>query len=150
MHRLAAGLVAGAVGTSALNVATYLDMVIRARGASSTPEQAVEKMTNLADVDLGDGERAENRKQALGALLGYATGAGAALTYGLLSGRRRPSWPVGVLALTAMAMAGSDAPLTLAGVTDPRRWSVTDWVSDVVPHLAYGITAYAAYELLRS
>ncbi|MGR6923879.1 hypothetical protein ACU635_57280 [[Actinomadura] parvosata] len=150
MHTLVKGLIAGAAGTSALNIATYLDMVIRARAASSIPQQAVEKLSALTDVSLGGGERAENRKEALGSLLGYATGAGAALCYALLADGRRPSWPVGVSALTALAMAGSNAPLTALGTTDPREWPPSAWISDALPHLAYGITAYAAYELLRS
>ncbi|PZG17882.1 hypothetical protein [Nonomuraea aridisoli] len=150
MHTLVKGLIAGAAGTSALNLATYLDMVIRGRGSSSTPQQAVEKLTDLADVDLGEAEQAENRKQALGSLMGYGTGAGAALCYALLSARRRPPWPAGVLGLTALAMLGSNGPLTALGVTDPREWPPSSWVSDAVPHLAYGITAYAAYEMLRA
>jgi hypothetical protein len=81
-------------------------------------------------------------------LLGYGTGAGAAIAYGLAAERWRPAWPVGVLALAALAMAASNAPLTILGATDPRTWSAEAWVSDAVPHLAYGITAYAAYELL--
>ncbi|MGP4100740.1 hypothetical protein [Nonomuraea sp. KM90] len=150
MHTLVKGLIAGAAGTSALNVASYLDMVIRARGASSTPGQAVERLAGLAEVDLGDGERGEHRKEALGSLLGYGTGAGAAVCYGLLASGRRPPCAVGVLGLTALAMLGSNAPLTALGATDPREWTASAWVSDVLPHLAYGITAYAAYELLRS
>ncbi|WP_245775253.1 hypothetical protein [Nonomuraea wenchangensis] len=144
------GLIAGAAGTSALNAVTYLDMAIRARPASSTPQQAVDKMADLVDVDLGEGEQADSRREALGSLLGYGTGAGAALCFGLAAERWRPSWPVGVLALTALAMVGSNAPLTLLGTTDPRSWSATDWISDVVPHLAYGVTAYAAHRLLST
>ncbi|MEU3465011.1 hypothetical protein ABZ721_34300 [Streptomyces sp. NPDC006733] len=34
-------------------------------------------------------------------------------------------------------------PGAAAGVSDPRRWSRTDWISDAVPHLAYGLAAYA-------
>ncbi len=150
MHTLVRGLIAGAAGTSALNAVTYLDMAIRARPASSTPQQAVDKMADLVDVDLGEEEQAANRREALGSLLGYGTGAGAALCYGLAAERWRPSWPVGVLALTALAMVGSNAPLTLLGTTDPRSWSATDWISDVVPHLAYGVTAYAAHRLLST
>jgi len=31
------------------------------------------------------------------------------------------------------------------GVSDPRSWGATDWASDVVPHLAYGlVTAWTA------
>ncbi|RSN00210.1 hypothetical protein DMB42_40510 [Nonomuraea sp. WAC 01424] len=148
MHTLVKGLVAGAAGTTALNTASYLDMLVRARGASSTPRQAVEKLSDLTHTDLGDGDRAANRTEALGSLMGYATGIGAAVAYGVLSGRRR-SWPVGVLALTVLAMSGSNVPLTLLGATDPRTWPASAWVSDVVPHLAYGVAAYAAYELMR-
>jgi hypothetical protein len=36
------GAMAGAAGTTALNAVTYMDMVVRGRGASSTPEQVVE------------------------------------------------------------------------------------------------------------
>jgi hypothetical protein len=25
------------------------------------------------------------------------------------------------------------------GVTDPRTWSVVDWISDLVPHFGYGV-----------
>jgi hypothetical protein len=28
--------------------------------------------------------------------------------------------------------------MTVLGVTDPRTWSASDWMSDVVPHVAYG------------
>jgi hypothetical protein len=40
-------------------------------------------------------------------------------------------------------MAGSNAPMTVLGITDPRTWSAADWVSDVVPHLAYGVVTAA-------
>ncbi|MFC4115592.1 hypothetical protein [Nonomuraea zeae] len=150
MHTLVKGLIAGAAGTSALNIASYLDMLIRARGASSIPEQAAGRLADLADVDLGQGEQAGHRKEALGALLGYGTGAGAGVCYALLSSGRRLPWPAGVLALTALAMTGSNAPLALLGTTDPRQWSAADWISDAVPHLAYGVAAYAADRMLSS
>ncbi|WP_432855490.1 hypothetical protein ACQPXB_22475 [Amycolatopsis sp. CA-161197] len=31
------------------------------------------------------------------------------------------------------------------GVSNPRNWSLSDWVSDVVPHIAYGWVMTAAY-----
>jgi uncharacterized membrane protein len=34
--------------------------------------------------------------------------------------------------------------MTLLGLTEPRRWSATDWAADVVPHLVYGVTTHAA------
>ncbi|WUI01508.1 hypothetical protein OHR68_06710 [Spirillospora sp. NBC_00431] len=141
------GLIAGAAGTSALNAVTYLDMAVRGRGASDTPGETLQKMADDVHVDLGEGEKAENRKEALGTLLGFGTGLGAALCYAPFA-RRRVPWPVGVLALGALAMAGANVPMTVLGVTDPRQWSAEGWVSDVVPHLVYGAVAYAAYERL--
>jgi hypothetical protein len=43
-------------------------------------------------------------------------------------------------------MAGSDLPMTALGLTDPREWDAASWASDVVPHLAYGMAAAAAYQ----
>ncbi|MFD0690664.1 hypothetical protein [Actinomadura fibrosa] len=146
MNRLIRGMVAGAAGTTALNAATYLDMALRGRPASSTPEQSVERLAGAAGVDLGEGEEAENRKAGLGPLLGLATGIGAAACYALLVPGRLPR-PVAALALTGLAMAGSSAPMTLLGLTDPREWSASDWLSDAIPHLAYGVVAAAALDM---
>ncbi len=45
---------------------------------------------------------------------------------------------------SAAALVGSNGPMTALGVTDPRTWSGSDWISDVVPHVAYGVvTAFA-------
>ncbi|MEU4575458.1 hypothetical protein [Nonomuraea sp. NPDC023979] len=148
MHVLLKSWLAGAAGTSALNTCSYLDMAIRARPASGTPRRAIADLAARAHVDLGDDERAGHRKDALGALLGYGTGAMAALCYGLLTSGRRPAWPVGVPMLAGLAMIGSTGPLTALGITDPRTWSAADWISDVVPHLAYGVAAYLAYASL--
>ena len=46
------GAAAGAAGTTALNTMTYLDMVWRARPASSTPETTVKKMAELTRVPV--------------------------------------------------------------------------------------------------
>ncbi|MFI0480869.1 hypothetical protein [Actinomadura sp. 9N215] len=122
-------------------------MAVRGRGASSTPQETLERLADDVHVDLGEGEKAENRQEALGALLGFGAGVGAALCYAPLA-RRRVPWPVGVVALGALAMAGANVPMTVLGVTDPREWSAEGWVSDVVPHLVYGAAAYAAFERL--
>jgi hypothetical protein len=147
MGALVSGLIAGAAGTTALNAVTYVDMAIRARPASSTPERSVERLAEAADVDLGEGEEAANRRAGLGPLLGYATGLGTAVGYALFARRRH-----GVLGsaaiLTVAATAGSNLPMTLLGVTDPRRWSAKDWLSDVVPHAAYGLVTALALKLL--
>ena len=149
MRTLINGLIAGAAGTAALNAATYLDMAVRARGGSSTPEDTVQKLADGVNVSLGEEEeQAENRKQGLGALMGFGTGVGAALAYGAVT-RHRTSWPVGVLTLTALATLGSNVPMVAMGITDPREWSVSSWVSDIAPHIVYGAAAYVAYEKLR-
>jgi hypothetical protein len=69
------GAAAGAAGTSALNAVTYLDMALRARPASSTPQDTVEAATRKASVHVpGVGEDRDNRVSALGSLMGLATG----------------------------------------------------------------------------
>ena len=44
------GAAAGAAGTTALNATTYLDMVLRGRSASSTPEDTMRYLSDLAHV----------------------------------------------------------------------------------------------------
>ncbi|NKZ04892.1 hypothetical protein [Actinomadura latina] len=149
MDRLTRGLVAGAAGTAALNAVTYLDMAVRGRPASNTPEQSVEKIVDMTGADLGDGEKAENRLAGLGPMLGFGTGLGAGILYGLIAGSRRIPKPAGAALLTGLAMAGSSAPMTALGLTDPREWSASDWVVDAVPHLAYGAVAAGVYDALR-
>jgi hypothetical protein len=40
------GAAAGAAGTTVLNAVTYVDMALRARPASSTPERTVDTIAN--------------------------------------------------------------------------------------------------------
>ncbi|MBW4705765.1 hypothetical protein [Micromonospora sp. RL09-050-HVF-A] len=141
-------LIAGAAGASALNAVTYLDMVVRARQASSTAEDSAGRLAELAHVDLGDARTATNRRSGLGPLLGYVTSVAAAVGYMAAGGRRLPLG-VSTLALTGLAMIGSNGPLTLLRVTDPRTWSATDWVADLVPHLAYGAVTAVTLRALR-
>jgi hypothetical protein len=35
------------------------------------------------------------------------------------------------------------------GITSPTAWSVEDWASDLVPHLAYGVVLWATYAAAR-
>jgi hypothetical protein len=58
--------------------------------------------------------------------------------------------PFGLLALAAGlgANVGSVAPMTALGVDDPRLWSASSWLSDLVPHLAYGAVTSAVFERL--
>lgn len=158
-----AGVGAGAIGSVALNVTTYLDMVLRGRSASDVPARTAGKLADLAGVDLGGGAggvaenpdqrraraTAESRRTGIGALLGYATGLGVGALFGILSPllRRLPLPATGLL-LGAAAMAGSDVPTTSLGVTDPRRWGAPGWMADIVPHMAYGLFTALAFRTL--
>jgi len=139
------GAAAGAAGTTALNAVSYLDMARRGRPASDMPEKAADKLAELAGHPVeGSGEVLQNRLVGLGALSGIATG----VSVGAVAGFLRPIvlrlGPVfGPLLIGGAAMAASDLPLVKLGLTDTKEWSSTDWVSDVVPHLAFGIAAYA-------
>lgn len=52
------------------------------------------------------------------------------------------------LALAASAMIGSNALPIALGLTNPRSWTLDDWLTDAGPHLAYGIVAALTYEAL--
>lgn len=141
--------IAGAAGSTALNVVSYLDMVLRARPASGTPDATAGRLAEIGHVDLGEPQRAAHRRAGLGPLLGYTLGVGAAVGYALLTRGRHLRPPVAVAALGGAVMTLSDTTMTALGVTDPRRWSRTDWLSDLVPHLAYGVVAAATWHRLR-
>ena len=146
-NRIVAGLAAGAAGTLALNVAGYMDMLVRARPASKLPARVAGRMAEEIGLPLG-GE--ENRQEALGALLGYANGLGIGVAYGILRlvMPRPPTWLAGA-ALGSLAMAASDYPATRLGLTDPQQWSGADWMADVVPHMAYGVITALTYETIK-
>lgn len=145
-----AGAAAGAAGTTALNLVTYLDMAIRGRPASRTPEETVERMLAAARVRLPGGpERRPNRVTGIGAALGMATG----VAVGALAGAARDAGvrlplPAGTAAITGVVLLAANGPMTVLGVTDPRTWSRADWLSDVVPHLAYGLVTSAVVQRL--
>jgi hypothetical protein len=147
-RNIALGLLAGAAGTAALNLVTYLDMALRGRPPSELPAKAVELGTDKANISLGDEEHAPNRKEALGALLGYLTGLSIGAAFGELRAHRRV--PAGVAAglLGLGAMAATDIPMTVAGLTDLRTWRTQDWLSDLAPHLTYGAITGLTYEAM--
>jgi len=147
MRRLLVGAAAGAAGTTALNAATYLDMVLRGRPASETPSQTMEKLAEQRSISVpGDEAQRANRLSAAGALAGLGTGVVIGGAYGLINAFGfRPSLGPGALLATVMAMAGSNIPMTKLGVTDPATWKAADWLSDVVPHLAYGFVTVVAF-----
>ena len=131
------GAAAGAAATTALNAVTYLDMALRGRPSSSTPEQTVEKLAEKAHVQIpGDEEHRQNRVQGLGPLTGLVAGIGVGVVAGLA---RAAGFGSSTLLTTAGVLVAANGPMTVLGITDPRSWSATDWISDVVPHLAYGL-----------
>lgn len=168
-NRIVAGAIAGAAGVVALNAAGYLDMLLRGRPASDLPARVAGKLADEmglpldlnsdADSDdddvseLGDEDEPDapaNRREALGALLGLANGVGIGVCYGIarLILPRPPAWLAGT-ALGAAAMAASDYPATRLGLTEPRDWTATDWASDVLPHMAFGVVTAIAFEAAR-
>jgi xanthosine utilization system XapX-like protein len=145
---LMAGIFAGAAGTTALDIVTYLDMTVRGRPASVLPAQAAGKLADRAGVDLGSGGVAESRREGVGALLGYGAGLGVGGLYGLLAGDRRVPLPVAALGLSVAAMTAGAIPYTALRLTDPREWDASSWATDAVPHLVYGLTAAVVHRRL--
>jgi hypothetical protein len=148
--RLAGGALAGAAGTTALNATTFLDMAARGRPASSTPEETVERLLGLVGLEVpGDDEQRKARTTAPGSLLGALAGVSAGVAVGAIRSAGRPRSGAGTFLATAAAgLLVGNAPMTLLRVTDPRTWSATDWLADVVPHLAYAAAATATFEAL--
>ena len=116
------GAAAGAAGSTALNAVTYLDMVVRGRGTSSTPEQTVEKLAELAHVQIpGDDETRSNRVQGLGPITGLVAGVGVGVVVGLVRAAGYRSQPlVGTLLTTLGVLVATNGPMTVLGITDPR------------------------------
>ncbi|WP_222264802.1 hypothetical protein [Modestobacter marinus] len=142
------GAAAGAAGTSALNAVTYLDMVVRGRASSSTPERTVEALAEKAHVPIpGDGQTRSNRVEGLGPLTGLAAGIGVGVLTGLVRATGFRSRPlVGTGLISAGVLVAANGPMTALGITDPRTWSTTDWVSDVVPHVVYAAVVKATMD----
>lgn len=139
------GAAAGAAGTTVLNAVTYLDMAIRGRPSSSTPEASIEKLSERLELPIpGEGDTRTNRVAGLGPLLGIAAGVGVGALLGLAT---KAGWRPSLAMTSAVASVGAlivgNGPMTVLGVTDPRTWSASDWTSDVVPHLAYGVVTAA-------
>jgi hypothetical protein len=149
---IAAGAAAGAAGTTVLNAITYLDMALRARPASSTPEESARRLAHALGTELpGDEEQQQNRAAGLGPLLGLGAGIGSGVLAATVRALGwRPGRALGTAATTATVLLAANAPMTLLKVTDPRTWSAADWASDIVPHLGYGITADAVLRALEA
>ena len=148
-----AGAAAGAAGTVALDVASYGDMVVRGRPSSGVPAKVAGTLADQFGVSLAppnegaNGDTAKNRSSGLGALMGYATGLGIGALYGALRPRLgRVSVPLAGVAIGLAAMAASDTPAVTTGATDPKTWGFSGWLSDLLPHLAYGLVTALTYE----
>lgn len=150
--RIGAGLLSGAIGTQALNIVTYLDMVLRGRPESPVPVEGARRFGQMAGIDalVDSGDAAESRRKGVGALLGYATGISVGAAYGAVY-PMLASMPLRTrgLVVAAAAMAAGDVPSILSGLTDPKDWTVQDWLADIVPHLTYGAATVLAFEAWR-
>ena len=48
------------------------------------------------------------------------------------------------------ANIGTTGPMAALGVTDPRTWPAESWISDLIPHLAYGLATAVAFDAFHS
>lgn len=144
------GAAAGAAGTTALNFLSYVDMAVRGRPASSTPEKTVETLSEKTGIPIpGDEDAEQNRVAGLGPLTGLLAGVGIGGLLGLARAAGwRPGLATGTAAATVGALLGTNGPMTVLGVTDPRTWPAKSWVVDIVPHFAYGVVTAAVLERL--
>jgi hypothetical protein len=142
------GAAAGAAGTTALNGVTYLDMALRGRPGSDTPEETVRALSDKTGIPVpGEGEKPDNRISGLGPLTGLVSGIGTGVLLGIVSAAGwRPGRAVTTALATAGALVGSNVPMTALGVTDPRTWPASSWISDLVPHVAYGAVTAAVLD----
>jgi uncharacterized membrane protein len=145
------GLIAGAAGTTFLNAITYTDMAVRGRDSSDTPERAVEALTEVIGAEIpGRGKERDNRLTAIGALLGTATGLAAGVAgAGVRALGVRLPFPFDAALVGGAAMAATDGSLAVLGVSDPRNWTTSDWVSDTLPHLGFGVATVATLRSLE-
>jgi uncharacterized membrane protein len=152
MKKLARGAVAGAAGTTALNAVGFADMALRGRPASSVPAQVAEQLARRVGGTVPGSDTArKNRLEGLGALAGIATGAGVGALAGQLRGTVLRLGPLaGPAVIGGAAMLATDVTTAVLGVSDPRTWDAASWLSDIVPHLAFGAVVYAALPQSRA
>src|SRR4051794_38852731 len=142
------GAVAGAAGTTAINVATYSDMVARGRPASSTPQETIDRLAHRAHVSVpGEGERRGSRLSGMGALGGIGVGVAIGTIAGLARWAGwRPRRATEITALTTVALIAGNAPAVVLDVTHPSEWDAKSWLADLGPHLAYGAATAAVLD----
>jgi len=143
LRALAIGAAAGAAGTTALNAVTYLDMAVRGRPASDTPSRRCSACRRSPTwPSPGEGDARANRGSRAGPArrARYRRGVGRAALARAYRGLA--PWPGrGSRSGSRPGPARVERPTTALGVTDPRTWPTSSWVSDILPHLAYGAVA---------
>jgi hypothetical protein len=154
LREVATGATAGAVGTTALNYTSYLDMLLRGRPPSEMPAEVARELSDRMGLELrmeGEAsEKQEHRESAFGAMLGIETGILVGALYGPIRERLPDKTiPFAGIGVGAIAMALSNIPQITMGLTDPKEWSFADWLADVLPHLAYGFATVGALEAMR-
>src|SRR3954453_6579096 len=111
------GAAAGAAGTTALDLVTYLDMTARGRPPSSTPERTVEKLAEKARLTIpGQGVERASRLEGLGGLTSLVVGVAIG---GLLGLARASGLRAGTLLTTVTVLVSTNGAMTVLRVTDP-------------------------------
>jgi hypothetical protein len=158
MRGLILGAIAGAAGTMALDMTSYADMALRGRASSGMPADVIRRLAakvGIAELSVPDDDAddaTKNRRSALGALAGYKIGIMLGALYGLASypSSKDRGIVLRSLVLCALAMAASDVPATVLEATNPAEWGPSGWISDIVPHAAYGIVTAAVFEAIAT
>src|SRR5215207_7002203 len=89
-------------------------------------------------------------KEGLGALTGFVSGFAGGAAFGLVRPLERSvPWPAAAALTGAAVMAATDASSAALGTTGPRSWSASDWLSDMLPHLAYGAGVVLTFDALE-
>lgn len=149
------GAIAGAAGTIALDIVTYGDMAVRGRAPSTMPADVIRLLAERAGVeplatpDDESDDATKHRRTALGAISGDKIGVLVGAMYGAAQPLvcRAPLLARAII-VGGLAMAASDVPATLLGATDPKRWEASSWISDIAPHLVYGLVTVAVFEAM--
>src|SRR5436305_29115 len=95
------------------------------------------------------GEERASRLKGPGPLTGIAAGLGVGALAGLARASRVRWRPVAGTTLTTVGvLIAANGPMTVLGITDPRTWSATDWLSDLVPHVAYAVVVERTMDAL--
>ncbi|MET8331764.1 hypothetical protein [Streptomyces sp. NPDC005181] len=152
MRPLLHGAVAGLAGTTALNIAGYADIALRGRPISDTPEITVRSLAAKLRIRIpGDDQILENRIAGLGPLTGYTVGLGMGAALSLAQAAGWPPTKASRYAVASLfALTVTNAPIILLGITDPRTWATSDWVSDIIPHVLYAVVTVRVLEKLEA